>query len=61
MKVFLTQTAEACLWPTRDHDKHYSESLAEAFQRDIDRSCRMSSVPNPRLAMSGTLLAAFGD
>ena len=37
MKVFLTQTAEDCLWAIWNHDRLYSESLAEAFQRDIDR------------------------
>jgi plasmid stabilization system protein ParE len=49
MKVFLTQTAEACLWTISDRDRLYSESLAEAFQRDIDRFIRNAIVTNPEI------------
>ena len=40
MKVFLTQAAEDCLWAIWDHDRLYSERLAEEFQRDLDRFMR---------------------
>lgn len=36
MKVFLTQTAEDCLWALWDRHRIYSEDTANAFQRDID-------------------------
>lgn len=49
MKVFLTQTAEDCLWAIWDHDRLYSESLAEAFQRDIDRFMRDVIDANPEI------------
>lgn len=49
MKVFLTQTAEDCLWAIWDHDRLYSESLAEAFQRDIDRFMQDVLGANPEI------------
>lgn len=49
MKVFLTQTAEDCLWAIWDHDRLYSESLAEAFQHDIDRFMRDVLGTNPEI------------
>jgi plasmid stabilization system protein ParE len=47
MKVFLTETAEDCLWAIWDHDRLYSESLADKFQRDIDRFIRDAIAANP--------------
>lgn len=47
MKVFLTQTAEDCLWAIWDHDRLYSERLADSFQRDIDRFIRDTISANP--------------
>ena len=49
MKVFLTRTAEDCLWAIWDHDRLYSEGLAEAFQRDIDRFMRDVLGANPEI------------
>ena len=49
MKVFLTQTAEDCLRAIWDHDRLYSEALAEAFQRDIDRFIRDAIAANPEI------------
>lgn len=49
MKVFLTETAEDCLLAIWDHDRAYSESLAEKFQRDIDRFIRESIGSNPEI------------
>jgi plasmid stabilization system protein ParE len=40
MKVFLTESAEDCLWAIWDHDRHLSEALANKFQRDVDRFIR---------------------
>lgn len=40
MKVVLTETAEDCLWAIWDDDRLYSQQLADAFQRDIDRFIR---------------------
>ena len=34
MKVFLTQTTEDCLGLIWNHDRLYSEVLADAFERD---------------------------
>lgn len=49
MKVLLTETAEDCLWAIWDHDRHYSEDLADAFQRDIDRFIRDTISENPEI------------
>ena len=49
MKVFLTQTAEDGLLAIWDHDLLYSEALAEAFQRDIDRFIRETIGANPEI------------
>lgn len=49
MKVFLTETAEDCLWAIWDHDRLYSESLADKFQRDIDRFIRDTIAANPEI------------
>ena len=49
MKVFFTQSAEDCLCAIWDHDKGYSESLADSFQRDIDRFIRDSIGGNPNI------------
>jgi plasmid stabilization system protein ParE len=49
MRVFLTQAAEDCLWAIWDHDQHYSESLAQDFQRDIDRFIREGVGANPEI------------
>ena len=49
MKVFLTETAEDCLWAIWDHDRLYSESLADRFQRDIDRFIRDAIAANPEI------------
>ena len=49
MKVFLTETAEECLWAIWDHDRLYSESLADRFQRDIDRFIRDAIAANPEI------------
>lgn len=49
MKVFLTQTAEDCLWAIWDHDRLYSETLADAFQRDVDRFIRDTISANPEI------------
>mgnify|MGYP003604651941 CR=1 FL=1 len=49
MKVFLTETAEDCLWAIWDHDRLYSEALAEAFQRDIDCFIRNAIGANPEI------------
>jgi plasmid stabilization system protein ParE len=49
MKVFLTQTAEDGLLAIWDHDRLYSEALAEAFQRDIDRFIRETIGANPEI------------
>ena len=49
MKVVLTRTAEACLWTIWNHDRLYSEALAEAFQRDIDRFIRDAIAANPEI------------
>jgi plasmid stabilization system protein ParE len=49
MMVFLTQTAEDCLWVIWNHDRLYSEALAVAFQRDIDRFIRDAISANPEI------------
>jgi plasmid stabilization system protein ParE len=49
MKVVLTETAEDCLWAIWNHDRLYSESLADKFQRDIDRFVRNSISANPEI------------
>lgn len=49
MKVVLTKTAEDCLWAIWDHDRTYSESLADTFQRDIDRFIRQTVGANPKI------------
>lgn len=49
MKVFLTETAEDCLWSIWDHQRLYSEDLADKFQRDIDRFIRDAIVANPEI------------
>jgi plasmid stabilization system protein ParE len=49
MKVYLTQTAEDCLWTIWDHDRLYSEGLADKFQRDIDRFIRDAIGANPKI------------
>lgn len=49
MKVFLTETAEDCLRAIWDHDRLYSEALAEAFQRDIDHFIRIAIGANPEI------------
>lgn len=49
MKVFLTQTAEDCLWAIWDHDRLYSERLAEEFQLNIDRFMRDVIGANPEI------------
>lgn len=49
MKVVLTQTAEDCLAAIWDHDRAYSEDLADAFQRDIDRFIRATLSANPEI------------
>ncbi|NEY92044.1 type II toxin-antitoxin system RelE/ParE family toxin [Tabrizicola oligotrophica] len=49
MKVFLTRAAEDCLWAIWDHDRLYSESLADSFQRDIDRFIRDAIGANPEI------------
>jgi len=49
MKVFLTQTAEDCLRAIWEHDQLYSESLADNFQRDIDRFIRDTIGANPQV------------
>ena len=47
MKVVLTETAEDCLWAIWDHDRLYSEQIADRFQRDIDRFIRDAIGENP--------------
>jgi plasmid stabilization system protein ParE len=49
MMVCLTQTAEDCLWVIWNHDRHYSEALAAAFQRDIDRFIRDAISATPEI------------
>lgn len=49
MKVFLTETAEDCLRAIWEHDRLYSESLADRFQRDIDRFIRDAIAANPEI------------
>lgn len=49
MKVFLTQTADDCLWAIWNHDRNYSESLADSFQCDIERFIRDSIGANPKI------------
>lgn len=49
MKVFLTETAEDCLWSIWDHQRLYSEDLADKFQRDIDRFIRDAIAANPEI------------
>lgn len=49
MKVVLTRTAEDCLWAIWDHDRLYSENLADSFQRDIDRFIRDAIGANPEI------------
>ena len=49
MKVVLTQTAEDCLAAIWDHDRAYSEDLADAFQRDIDSFVRSTLSANPEI------------
>ena len=49
MKVFLTQTAEDCLWAIWNHDRLYSENLADDFQRDIDRFIRDTIGADPEI------------
>ena len=49
MKVFLTQTAEDCLRAIWEHDQLYSESLADNFQRDLDRFIRDAIGANPEI------------
>ena len=49
MKVFLTQTAEDCLWAIWDHDRVYSEGLADTFQHDIDQFIRDAISANPEI------------
>ena len=49
MRVFLTQTAEDCLWAIWDHDRRYSEILADRFQRDIDHFIRDTLAANPEI------------
>ena len=51
MKVYLTQTAEDCLWTIWDHDRLYSEGLADKFQRDIDRFIRDAIGANPKICL----------
>lgn len=49
MKVVLTETAENCLWAIWNHDRLYSEQLADRFQRDIDRFIRDALGTNPEI------------
>ena len=49
MKVFLTQTAEDCLWAIWDHDRSNSQELANAFQGDIDLFMRNVIGANPEI------------
>lgn len=49
MKVVLTETAENCFWAIWDHDRLYSEQLADRFQRDIDRFIRDALGTNPEI------------
>ena len=49
MKVVLTETAENCLWAIWDHDRLYSEQIADRFQRDIDRFIRDAIAANPEI------------
>ncbi len=49
MRVFFTQSAEDCLWAIWSHDRSYSESLADGFQRDIERFIRDSIEANARI------------
>ena len=49
MKVVLTETAEDCLWAIWDHDRLYSEQIADRFQRDIDRFIRDAIAANPEI------------
>ena len=49
MKVFLTQSADECLWAIWDHDRNYSATLADAFQRAIDRFIRDSIGIHPEI------------
>jgi plasmid stabilization system protein ParE len=49
MKVFLTPTAEDCLRAIWEHDQLYSESLADNFQRDLDRFIRETIGVNPEI------------
>ena len=49
MKVFFTQSADDCLWAIWDHDRIYSENLADSFQRDIDRFIRDAIEANPEI------------
>jgi len=49
MRVFLTQTAEDCLWAIWDHDRRYSEILADRFQREIDHFIRDTLAANPEI------------
>ena len=49
MKVVLTETAEDCLWAIWDHDRLYSEQIADRFKRDIDRFIRDAIGENPEI------------
>ena len=49
MKVVLTETAENCLWAIWDHDRLYSEQIADRFQRDINRFIRDAIGENPEI------------
>jgi plasmid stabilization system protein ParE len=49
MKIFFTQSAEDCLRAIWDHDRGYSEGLADSFQRDIERFIRDSIGDNPKI------------
>lgn len=49
MKVQLTETAGDCLWAIWSHDRLYSETLADDFQRNIDRFIRESIGANPEI------------
>jgi plasmid stabilization system protein ParE len=49
MKVLLTQNAQDCLQAIWDHDRAYSEDLADAFQLDIDTFIRATLSENPEI------------
>lgn len=49
MKVVLTETAEDCLWAIWDHDRLYSEQLADTFQREIDQFIRNAIGAHPEI------------